>query len=197
MSILIIDNYDSFTYNIVQQVRQIYGQKVEIFFNDQISFEQIKDKKPLGIIISPGPGHPGKPGDFGVCAEVINRKDELNCPILGICLGHQGIAHMLGGKIEYAGEIVHGKTSTLTKTEQSVLFKGIPEQFKAMRYHSLIVSKNNLPQDLRITAVEKSTQTIMAIEHKQFPLFGLQFHPESIGTNYGADIMRNFTELCH
>ena len=118
-------------------------------------------------------------------------------PYLGICLGHQGIAHMLGGKIEKASEIVHGKVSRLKTVARSSLFKGIPQFFDAMRYHSLVVSQSDFPTDLTITAIEPGTQTIMALEHQNYPLFGLQFHPESIGTKCGSQIMRNFSELCH
>ena len=196
MSIIIIDNYDSFTYNIVQQVKQISGQEVTTIFNDQITFEQLKAKRPNGVVLSPGPGHPSKSRDFGICAEIIERKDELDCPILGICLGHQGIAFKLGGSIELAEEVVHGKTSELDCVAESKLFKGLPRSFSAMRYHSLVVSRNSLPESLKVTAVDRKTNQIMAIEHRDSPLFGLQFHPESIGTTCGADIMRNFSELC-
>lgn len=200
MTILVIDNYDSFTYNIVQQVKEVYKEKVATVLNDRISFEEIKALNPKGIIISPGPGHPGKETDFGVCSEVIERREELGCPILGICLGHQGIAHILGGKVERAEEILHGKIRQIKKLKSvssSVLLAGIPETFEAMRYHSLAVCNEKLPPELRVTAIDEVSNTIMAMEHSSYPLFGLQFHPESIGTPCGADIMRNFSELCH
>lgn len=197
MTILVIDNYDSFTYNIVQQVKEVYKEKVSTVLNDRITFEEILKMSPAGIIISPGPGHPGKETDFGVSKDVIERKDELGCPILGICLGHQGIAHTLGGRVKKADEILHGKISRLKTIRQSVLLRGIPESFEAMRYHSLAVCEKQLPGELKVTAIDEASRTIMAMEHSQYPLFGLQFHPESIGTPCGADIMRNFSELCH
>lgn len=197
MSIYIIDNYDSFTYNIVQQMMQIYGNDIETIFNDELSFDELKRKKPKGIIISPGPGHPANQKDFGICSQIIKRRDELNCPILGICLGHQGIAFNFGGSIQHADRVVHGKSSLLNQTTPSRMFEGLPENFEAIRYHSLIVDKNSLPKELKITAIDQNTEQIMAIEHKSEPLFGLQFHPESIGTLYGEKIMRNFSSLCN
>lgn len=196
MPILIIDNYDSFTFNLVQQVRSLTTLPVVTVKNDQIAFEQIRAIRPHGIIISPGPGHPANQRDFGINREIIERHRELDCPILGICLGHQGIAHYLGGSVVRAGTIVHGKSSRLGHSRDSLLFRDIPESFEAMRYHSLVVSEEDLPACLRIIAREPESGTVMAIEHRQSPLFGLQFHPESIGTPGGADIMRNFTQLC-
>jgi len=196
MPILIIDNYDSFTFNLVQQVRSLTTLPVVTVKNDQIAFEQIRAIRPHGVIISPGPGHPANQRDFGINREIIERHRELDCPILGICLGHQGIAHYLGGSVVRAGTIVHGKSSRLGHSRDSLLFRDIPESFEAMRYHSLVVSEEDLPACLRIIAREPESGTVMALEHRQSPMFGLQFHPESIGTPGGADIMRNFTQLC-
>lgn len=196
MAIVIIDNYDSFTYNITQLVSTIYSDSVETIPNDKITFTELKNKEPKGIILSPGPGHPKNNSDFGICFEIIDRIKELSCPILGICLGHQGIAYQFGASIETANEILHGKTSTLNTTYSSSLFSGLPRTFEAMRYHSLVVSKNNLPSTLRITAIDETSKEIMALEHIDYPLYGLQFHPESIGTKSGEQIMRNFSKLC-
>ena len=161
-----------------------------------MTFSQLKGKKPEGIVISPGPGHPANRSDFGICTEILKRREELNCPILGICLGHQGIALSFGATIGPAENVVHGKASTLSQTYPSQLFRGIPESFKAIRYHSLIVAKDSLPDQLMITAIDEKTGQIMAIQHKKEPLYGLQFHPESIGTYYGEKIVENFAALC-
>jgi anthranilate synthase component II len=196
MSLLIIDNYDSFTFNLYQMLQERTPLPVRVHRNDAISIDGVKELAPAGIVLSPGPGHPKNQRDFGVCAEIIKQAAELRCPILGVCLGHQGIAHYLGGSVERAPHIVHGKTSKVISTASSPLFASMPKSFTAMRYHSLVVSQTDLPGVLDITAHDEKTNLIMAMQHKTLPLFGLQFHPESIGTPEGGTILQNFINLC-
>ena len=191
MKTLIIDNYDSFTFNLFQYVGELQGNPV-VYRNDEITLEQIKKLKPSHIIISPGPGTAEKKGDFGINAEVIEKLGPT-IPLLGVCLGHQGIAHMYGSVIEKAPTVFHGKQSLITH-EESRLFAGIPRNFKVMRYHSLCVAHHNFPKDLRITALEPHENVIMALEHVQYPIYGIQFHPESFMTEYGKEVLKNF--LC-
>ena len=182
---IIIDNYDSFTYNLVQYIGGI-NSNLKVYRNDKISLEEINELNPERIVISPGPG---KPEDAGLSIDII--KEFGSCiPIFGICLGHQAIAVAFGGRVDKASEIVHGKTSSI-KHFGSILFKNIPEEFEATRYHSLVAIKNNFPEDLKITA-ETDNGLIMALEHKKFPIFGVQFHPESIVTEYGLEMVKNF-----
>jgi len=196
MPIVLIDNYDSFTYNLFQLVQGLTEEPVEVYRNNAIDFKTLKSLKPSRVILSPGPGHPKNPSDFGVCQPAIEGQDELDCPILGVCLGHQGIAHYFGAQIEAAPEILHGKTSTVEVIEESPLLNGLPSRFQAMRYHSLIVNEENLPDCLQVTAREMTQNLIMALQHKERPLFGVQFHPESIGTPHGTQLLRNFIERC-
>lgn len=221
MKTLIIDNYDSFTYNLSQYVAELGGKPV-VFENDKLDLAKIKELGPSHIIISPGPGTVTNKNDFGICEEVILKLGPT-IPILGVCLGHQGIAHAFGGKIEHAPQIMHGKTSLIEYAEDAVdpahdsdksahpgIFQNIPNPFVAMRYHSLIVSEQNFPPDLKITAwtpphqknstnVKKpdnsASTIIMGIQHRKFPIFGIQFHPESFGTAAGKDILKNFLNL--
>ncbi|MBX9879990.1 MAG: aminodeoxychorismate/anthranilate synthase component II [Candidatus Obscuribacterales bacterium] len=196
MSILLIDNYDSFTYNLYQMVQELTDEHVEVVRNDAITFDEIVKKKPSRIILSPGPGHPAHDADFGVCKDVIRQHAKLNIPILGVCLGHQGMVQHLGGKVGQAKKIVHGKTSTIEITKESKLFKGLGGNFEAMRYHSLVAEDNEFPKMLEITARTSDDGEIMALQHKEYPLYGVQFHPESIGTPAGQTILRNFVEIC-
>ena len=186
--ILIIDNYDSFTYNLYQYVGEIY-KDVKVLRNDKFTIEELKMLPLDGIIISPGPG---RPENAGLSIEVI-KSFEDTLPILGICLGHQAIGHAYGGNVISAPEIKHGKTSII-KHNGKELFKELKEDLKVMRYHSLIVEKDTLPKDLEITAQTKDG-LIMAIKHKKFPIYGLQFHPESIFTKEGKMIIKNFVEV--
>lgn len=198
--VILIDNYDSFTYNLYQMVQAQTEAPLEVYRNDAIDFQGILARKPSRIILSPGPGHPGNPSDFGVCQEVITRQPELQCPVLGVCLGHQGIVHYLGGKIIQAPVICHGKTSSIGYKARSdgasELFDGLPNPFQAMRYHSLVAAEEAFPEDLEVTAREMYHGLIMALRHKERPLYGVQFHPESIGTPEGAKMLRNFLEKC-
>ncbi|MEE2901884.1 MAG: aminodeoxychorismate/anthranilate synthase component II [Myxococcota bacterium] len=191
MSLLIIDNYDSFTFNLYQYFGEL-GVDAKVVRNNEISLEDVRRLAPKKIVISPGPGHPAKPEYFGVCAEVISQLSPQT-PVLGICLGHQGLAHVFGGQVVRAQRVMHGKTSQIIhKGDQ--LFAHVPSPFEAMRYHSLIVKRASLPSCLEIIA-ETNDGLIMGLKHKQHPLWGIQFHPESIGTQFGLQILRNFLNL--
>jgi len=186
--LLMIDNYDSFTYNLVQYFGEL-GNALKIFRNDAISIDQIKKMKPERIVISPGPGRPEK---AGISVEIIHEFSG-QIPILGVCLGHQCIGYAYGGKIIQAKKLMHGKTSMI-RHDNKELFKGIDNPFEATRYHSLIVDKKSLPSCLRITA-RTSDYEIMGLRHKDYPLWGVQFHPESILTREGKGILKNFLRL--
>ncbi|MFH1533588.1 MAG: aminodeoxychorismate/anthranilate synthase component II [Nitrospirota bacterium] len=181
--ILIINNYDSFTYNLSQQVEML-GKKVKVFEHDKITISEIKRLQPEKIIISPGPK---RPENSGISTEVV-QKFYTQIPILGVCLGHQCIGQFFGSEVVHAKNILHGKTSNIFHTENK-LFKGIQNPFSAARYHSLILDK--VPKDFTLTAWTDENE-IMAIRHKKFPLYGIQFHPESFMTKEGNKIMKNF-----
>lgn len=185
--ILMIDNYDSFTYNLVQYLSEL-GEKTVVYRNDAINIKDIEDLKPSHIVISPGPG---RPDDAGISEQVIKHFSG-KIPILGVCLGHQAIGEVFGGKVISAGRLMHGKTSMIFHDGKSI-FKGIPSPFEATRYHSLIVERKSLPRSLRITAWTKNKE-IMALKHKTLPVWGVQFHPESILTKEGKAILKNFIE---
>lgn len=197
MAILLIDNYDSFTFNLYQLVASLTKDEVIVKRNDAITLDEILSLKPKKIILSPGPGSPEIDSDFGVCKDIIANQQKLKCPVLGVCLGHQGIAYHLGGKIARAPQIVHGKSSQIEITASSKLFEGLPQTFEAMRYHSLVALDEGLPKELIVTARDTQSQLIMAFHHKDQPFYGVQFHPESIGTPRGAQIMQNFLEKCN
>ncbi|MBU3111183.1 anthranilate synthase component II [Clostridium lacusfryxellense] len=186
--ILIVDNYDSFTYNLYQYVGELY-KDVKVLRNDNFTIEELKKLPLKGIIISPGPG---RPENAGLSIKVI-KAFEGKLPIMGICLGHQAIGQAYGGKVISAPEIKHGKTSIITHNGKG-LFKDLENNLKIMRYHSLIVEKNTLPEDLEITA-QTDDGLIMAIKHKKYQTYGLQFHPESIFTQSGKSIIKNFVEV--
>ena len=189
--ILMIDNYDSFVFNVEQYLKEMTDDEVITIRNDAITIDDIKKMNPSKIIFSPGPKHPK---DSGICLEILNNTDELgNIPILGICLGHQAIGMNFGGKIKRLENPLHGKTSEITVlSENSVLFKNLPKKFKVMRYHSLYV--NDIPEDLEVTA-KSEDGVAMAVEHKSKNIFGIQFHPESIFTEYGKNMIRNFLNI--
>ena len=186
--ILVIDNYDSFTYNLVQYIQEL-GARVTVYRNDKISIDELKKLKIEKIVISQGPGDPQ---DSGISCTVI-REFYKKIPILGVCLGHQCIGYTFGAKIIRAGEIMHGKTSLIYHNSRYI-FKGIKNPLIDTRYHSLIVDKKTLAKDLEIIAQTKNG-IIMAIHKKDYPLFGVQFHPESILTSEGKKILNNFLEL--
>lgn len=188
--ILMIDNYDSFTYNIVQYCREL-GADLKIIRNDEMSVEEIEALSPEKIIISPGPA---TPDDAGVTLEVIEHfKDKL--PILGICLGHQSIAQAFGAKVVRAKNMMHGKTSLMHRTQESKIFKDIPQEFVATRYHSLIVEKDSLPDTIEPTAYSMDDNEIMALKVKDREIYGVQFHPESIMSQYGHEMIGNFLKI--
>lgn len=184
---LMIDNYDSFTYNLVQYLEEL-GSNVRVFRNDAVTVEELDAMNPTGIVISPGPG---RPENAGVTVEVIKRFSG-KLPILGVCLGHQGIAYAFGGKIVSAKRLMHGKTSTVTADGKNI-YTGVKKPFQAMRYHSLAVSREELPPVLEITS-ESEDGEIMGIRHKEHPTEGIQFHPESIMTPVGKRLLRNFIQ---
>jgi anthranilate synthase component II len=189
MKFLIIDNYDSFVYNIAQYLGEL-GVDSEVFRNDKITVERIKLKKYDAIIISPGPGTPEDKKHFGICSDVIKEIGPTT-PILGVCLGHQGIIEAFGGKITNAGCVRHGKTSQVIHTG-SELFNGVKNPFRATRYHSLVGDKTIIPGILEVTATASDDGEIMAIKHKEYLIEGVQFHPESIMTEDGKKILANF-----
>lgn len=191
MKLLVLDNYDSFVFNLVQALRSL-GAHTHVARNDAVTLRQVVELSPDAIVISPGPGRPEQAGYFGVCAEVL-RALGASVPTLGVCLGHQGIVHSCGGRIVAAPRVMHGKTSPI-EHDGSGLFEGIPSPFRAMRYHSLVADPQHMPDCLRVNA-RTNDGVVMAVEHRAAPLFGVQFHPESIGTPEGARILANFLRL--
>jgi len=185
--ILLIDNYDSFTYNLAQFLGQL-GEKLEVRRNDQITLDQIAAKQPQRIVISPGPG---EPQNAGICVDVI-RQFTGKIPILGVCLGHQAIGYAFGGKVVRAPALMHGKTSRIHHDSKTI-FRKLPQDFVATRYHSLIVQKKALPRELEISA--ETDGLIMGLRHRKLPLEGVQFHPESVLTEVGMHMLRNFLAL--
>ena len=189
MKFLIIDNYDSFVYNIAQYLGEL-GVECDVIRNDKITLQQIKEKNYEGIIISPGPGTPEDKKYFGICSDVIKELGP-HTPILGVCLGHQGIIDAFGGKVTNAGCVRHGKTSPVNHLE-SKLFVNVKNPFRATRYHSLVGDKTIIPDVLKVIATAADDGEIMAIEHKEHLIQGVQFHPESIMTEDGGKILGNF-----
>ena len=186
--ILIIDNYDSFTYNLVQYIGAI-NPELKVYRNDKITLDEINNISPQRIVISPGPGIPE---DAGISIDII-KMYKRDIPIFGICLGHQAITVAFGGKVDRANEIVHGKTSKIHHTG-SAIFKDIPEKFEATRYHSLGAMEDSFPSELKVTA-RTDKGLIMALEHEDYPIYGVQFHPESIVTEHGMKMVQNFLEV--
>lgn len=187
--ILIIDNYDSFTYNLYQYVATLHDQ-VKVVRNDKISIDEIKQLNPTGIILSPGPG---RPENSGICIEIIKQLGK-QIPILGVCLGHQAISIAFGGKVVQAPEIVHGKTATIFHYRKN-LYQKLPLPFQAGRYHSLIADRATLPDELIIES-ESADGIIMGMRHSHYPIFGVQFHPESVLTPDGNKLLSEFVEYC-
>ena len=186
--ILVIDNYDSFTYNLVHYVGEC-GEEVLVVRNDEISIAGIENLNPKRIVISPGPC---TPREAGISVKLIQ---ESKVPILGVCLGHQSIGAAVGGKIIKAPEIIHGKLSKISHNQKGI-FHDIETPYSVVRYHSLVIEKHSLPQELEITAVlEENPDVIMAVQHKEKPIYGVQFHPESIETGHGMKLIKNFLDL--
>ncbi len=187
--ILMIDNYDSFTYNLVQYFGELKA-AVRVVRNDALTVAQVKAMKPEKIVISPGPG---RPEDAGISVDIIQKLGG-QIPILGVCLGHQGIGFAYGGKIINAKKLMHGKTSMIEHKGQNV-FKGLPHPFEATRYHSLVIDPKTLPACLETTAWTTDDREIMGVAHKTLPVWGVQFHPESILTREGKNLLANFLKL--
>ncbi|MDQ3837468.1 MAG: aminodeoxychorismate/anthranilate synthase component II [Thermoproteota archaeon] len=193
MKILIIDNYDSFVYNLAQILGELRTEPT-VLRNDKITLQDINAMKPDAIVISPGPGHPADRKYFGVCTDVIEKLGD-RIPILGVCLGHQGIVHAFGGKVINAKTIRHGKTSLIEYDRQGKLFVDVTNPFKATRYHSLVADKSSLPSCLEVTARALDDGEIMGIRHRHYLMEGVQFHPESVLTGEGQRILSNFISM--
>ena len=186
--ILLIDNYDSFSYNLFQMVGEI-SPNIKVIRNDEMSVEEIKSLAPTKIIISPGPG---RPEDAGVIIDVVKELGR-SIPILGVCLGHQAICMAFGATVTYAKELMHGKDSLTYFDTDSTVFSGLPNKSKVARYHSLAASEDTIPTDLKVVAKTDDGE-VMAVEHRYYPIYGVQFHPESIMTEYGKEMLRNFLQ---
>jgi anthranilate synthase/aminodeoxychorismate synthase-like glutamine amidotransferase len=186
--VLVIDNYDSFTYNLVQYLGEL-GAEVRVHRNDQITLDQIRTMKPERLVVSPGPGLPSNAGI------IVNAIRELSgkLPILGVCLGHQALGEAFGGKIQGAPTLMHGKTSEICHDSRTI-FRGLPYRFKATRYHSLILDKESLPDCLEVSATT-TDGVIMGLRHRDYPVEGVQFHPESVMTEHGKRLLENFLKL--
>lgn len=191
MKVLVIDNYDSFVYNLVQYIGEL-GAETVVYRNDQVSLEKLKELKPDRIVISPGPGNPQDEKYFGVCTAILQSMSKT-IPTLGVCLGHQGIVYTFGGKVVAAKKLMHGKTCTI-KHDGKGVFRGVRNPFNATRYHSLAGERCSIPPCLKITAEAVDDGEIMGIRHIEYPIFGVQFHPESILCEDGKLIIKNFLE---
>lgn len=190
MRLLLIDNYDSFTYNLYQYLGEI-GAEVEVIRNDAEALESLLEREVAGVVISPGPG---VPEDAGVSVPVVRAFGERRIPVFGVCLGHQSIGLAYGGRIVRARSIMHGKTSEVFH-EGVGLMRGLPSPFEATRYHSLVIDPDSCPAELEVTASTEDGE-IMGVRHRELPVEGVQFHPESILTGAGKDLLRNFTRNC-
>jgi len=191
MKLLLIDNYDSFVYNLYQCLSEL-GADVEVVRNDAIDMGGVLGLDPDAIVLSPGPGHPANPRDFGVCAEILMTMSR-EVPTLGVCLGHQGLAHVYGGKVGPARTVVHGKASRIMHDGRTI-FQGLESPLVAGRYHSLIVDAQ-LPPQLEVSAITPEGE-VMAIRHRSYPIEGVQFHPESVLTPEGKSVLANFLQMC-
>ena len=189
--IVLIDNYDSFSYNVFQLIGSVEPD-IKVVRNDEYTVEEIEEMKPEALILSPGPG---KPSDAGICIEAV-RYFAGKIPILGICLGHQAICEAFGGRVSYAKELMHGKKKTICTVGKSKIFEGLGDSFQAARYHSLAVVREELPEVLKVTA-EAEDGEVMAVEHTEYPVYGVQFHPESVMTPDGKLMIQNFMTTVH
>lgn len=192
MKTLIIDNYDSFTYNLYQYIGELGGNP-SVFRNNEINLDDINKAKYSHIIISPGPGHPDDEAYFGICKKVILQYGKTT-PTLGVCLGHQGIVSVFGGEVVRAQVIKHGKQSLISH-DGKYIYENVINPLVGMRYHSLVGKKESIPDELVITAESTDDKAIMGIRHRSYPIFGVQFHPESIGTKEGKKILENFLKM--
>lgn len=186
--VLLIDNYDSFSYNLVQLVGELSKGEVTVVRNDEYTIDEIRELNPSHIILSPGPG---KPSDAGICEEIV-RSLKGKYPILGVCLGHQSICEVFGAEVTYAKKLMHGKQSEMTVLENAPIFKGIGRTFKGARYHSLSANPNTMPEELSVIALDTQDGEVMAVKHKEYDIYGLQFHPESVLTPEGKKMVKNF-----
>ena len=191
MKTLVIDNYDSFVYNLVQYVGELGGEPI-VYRNDQLSIDMAKKLQPDRIIISPGPGTPEDPKYFGTCSAILKQMSP-KIPTLGVCLGAQGIVHIFGGKIVRAKKLMHGKTSMI-KHDGKTIFKNVRNPLQATRYHSLVAEKITMPSCLKVTAEALDDSEVMGVRHIVYPIEGIQFHPESILTEDGMKIIKNFLD---
>jgi len=191
MKVLVIDNYDSFVYNLVQYIGEL-GENPVVYRNDQITLEKAMKLRPERIVISPGPGTPEDRRYFGVCSSIL-RYMSPEIPTLGVCLGHQGIIHTFGGRIAHAKRLMHGKTS-LVKHDGKGVFRGLKNPIRATRYHSLVGDRKFIPKCLKITAESLNDGEVMGVRHVAYPIEGVQFHPESILTELGKEILKNFLQ---
>ncbi len=188
--LLFIDNYDSFTYNLVHYFGQA-GAEIQVIRNDEKTTDEIWAMKPKGIVLSPGPC---TPNEAGVCLPIVKEAAERRVPLFGVCLGHQAIGQAFGGDVVRADEVMHGKMGLVAHQGESV-FRDLPSPLEATRYHSLVVKPSTLPDELRVTATIKGEETIMGLEHKTLPIHGVQFHPESIASQFGHEMIQNFMKL--
>ena len=189
--VLLIDNYDSFSYNLVQLIGELTDGNIKVVRNDEITIDEIRKMNPESIILSPGPG---KPEDAGICEDVVRQlKDEY--PILGVCLGHQSICEVFGANVTYPKQLMHGKQSEMTILKEDPIFEGLGESFKGARYHSLSADRNTIPDELEVIAIAGKDGEVMAVKHKEYPIYGLQFHPESVLTPEGKKLVNNFLKL--
>jgi anthranilate synthase component 2 len=188
MKTVILDNYDSFTFNLYQYLAEL-DERPLVFRNDKVTLADVQALRPDRIVLSPGPGSPASDAYFGVCRQVILQLGP-HVPLLGVCLGHQGIVHAFGGRVVRARRPVHGKTSRIFHSGAGIL-RGLPQPFEAMRYHSLVGDPDTLPPCLEATAWT-ADGVLMAVRHRAYPIFGVQFHPESVGTPCGKQLLKNF-----
>jgi len=189
LRVLVVDNYDSFVYNIAQYLGEL-GAEPRVVRNDRVTAAEAASGGYGAVVISPGPGTPEQERHFGRCADII-RSAGPRVPLLGVCLGHQGIIHAFGGRVANAGCVRHGKTSMIRHAGDG-LFEGVPDPFRATRYHSLVGEKTSIPDSLEVTATAADDGEVMAVRHKEHPIVGVQFHPESVMTEHGKKILENF-----
>ncbi len=188
MNVLIIDNYDSFVYNLYQRLGEL-GAEPTVVRNDGVTLKEVRQLAPDAIVLSPGPGHPANARDFGVCADILRHMSAYT-PTLGVCLGHQGIGSVFGGRVDHAARLLHGKASAI-RHDGRTIFEGLPNPFPAGRYHSLAIDRGSLPPELEVSATAEDGE-VMAVRHRSLPIEGVQFHPESILTPDGPALLGNF-----
>lgn len=189
--VLLIDNYDSFSYNLVQYVGELSGGNIKVVRNDEYTIDEIRKLNPSHIILSPGPG---KPEDAGICEEVV-RQLKGEYPILGVCLGHQSICEVFGAQVTYAKQLMHGKQSVMIILENVPVFEGLESKVKGARYHSLSAKADTIPDELMVIAIDERDHEVMAVKHRDYDIYGLQFHPESVLTPEGKKILKNFLDI--